>query len=159
MLSPNTEWIELIPAGTFSTNDGRGPFHNPEPQSVVRLSLQYMKMKGGLPIDCEHATDRAAPHGLPAPAMGWIRNFRIVAGAIQGRVEWTPRGSAALQAKEYRFVSPVFSFEQPDGARADAMTGRVMLIQRAALTNNPALDQLPALVASRWSSYQRWRRK
>jgi len=99
LLSPNTEWIELIPAGTFSTNDGRGPFHNPEPQSVVRLSLQYMKMKGGLPIDCEHATDRAAPHGLPAPAMGWIRNFRIVAGAIQGRVEWTPRGSAALQAK------------------------------------------------------------
>jgi phage I-like protein len=149
MLSPNTQWVELIPAGMFRTNDGRGPFYNSDPQAVVRLSQQYIKMKGGSPIDCEHATDLAAPHGLPAPAMGWLRDYRVVAGVIQGRIEWTPRGAAALKAKEYRFISPVFSFDRPEGARADAMTGRVLLIRSAALTNNPALDQLPAIAASR----------
>ena len=156
MLSPNTEWIELIPAGTFSTNDGRGPFHNPEPQSVVRLSLQYMKMKGGLPIDCEHATDRAAPHGLPAPAMGWIRNFRIVAGAIQGRVEWTPRGSAALQAKRVQIrlagvqlratrwrarrcddragdVDPARGADEQSGARSVARARGVAMVELSAM--------------------------
>jgi len=143
----NTEWIELIPAGIFRTNDGRGPFYNSDPQAVIRLSRQLMK--GGLPIDFDHAIDRAAPQGLPAPAAGWIRDFRVVAGAIQGRVEWTARGAAALSDRTYRFISPVFSFDRPEGAGADAMTGRVLLIQRAALTNNPALDQLPAIAASR----------
>jgi Mu-like prophage I protein len=147
MLSPSTQWIQLIPAGTFSTNDGRGPFYNYEPQAVVRVSREFLK--GGLPIDFDHATDRAAPEGRPAPAVGWIRDFRVVAGAIQGRVEWTPLGAAALKAKEYRFISPVLQFDPPAGSDKGAMTGRVLFIRRAALTNNPALDQLPALAASR----------
>jgi len=71
VISANMEWIELIPAGTFSTNDGRGPFYNSNPQAVIRLSRALME--GGLPIDFDHATDRAAPQGLPAPAAGWIR--------------------------------------------------------------------------------------
>jgi phage I-like protein len=106
-------------------------------------------MKGGLPIDFDHATLLAAPGGSPAPAAGWIRDFRIVAGAIEGRVEWPRRGADALGGREYRFISPVFSFERPNGVRDDAMVGRVLLIRGAALTNNPALSQLPALAASR----------
>jgi|GEM_PF-2861655 len=147
MISANTEWIELIPAGTFSTNDGRGPFWNDKPQQVIQLSRELLA--GGLPIDFDHATDRAAPQGLPAPAAGWIREFRIVAGAIQGRVEWTPRGGAALKGKEYRFVSPVFEFDPAAGTTAGVDSGRVIRIRRAALTNNPALSQLPAIAASR----------
>ncbi len=147
MISPSTEWIDLIPAGTFYTNDGRGPFYNADPQAVVRESRQVLA--GGVPIDFDHATDRAAPQGLPAPAAGWIREFRAVAGAIQGRVEWTARGAAALKSKEYRFISPVFEFDPPVGAAAGAQTGRAIRIRRAALTNNPALSQLPALAASR----------
>jgi phage I-like protein len=75
--------------------------------------------------------------------------LRVVAGAIQGRVEWTARGAAAFKAKEYRFVSPVFSFDPPAGSDESALTGRVKLILRAALTNNPALSDLPAIAASR----------
>jgi phage I-like protein len=136
------EWVELIPAGTFCTNDGRGPFYNYTPAEVIRLSHD------DIPIDFDHATDRAAPKGLPAPAAGWIRAYRVVAGAIQARVEWTAKGAAALNAKEYRFISPVFSFAPPEGA-GDVTMGRVIAIARAALVNNPALDQLPALAASR----------
>src|SRR5580698_7771598 len=141
MISDTSDWIELIAAGTFSTNDGRGPFRNNDPEAVIRVS-RY-QFKGGLPVDFDHAIDRAAPGGLPAPAAGWIRDFRIVAGAIQGRIEWTPAGRSALEGKSYRFISPVFSFLPPEGAAADAMTGLVTSIQRAALTNNPALSQLP----------------
>lgn len=141
------EWIELVPAGTFRTNDGRGPFENPDPAKVVEMSCAAMK--GGIPIDYDHATDRAAPNGLPAPAAGWIREFRVVAGAIQGRVEWTENGARSIKSKEYRFISPVFSYDPPAGASQDEETGRVKLIARAALTNNPALSQLPAIAASR----------
>jgi len=146
MISEATKWIELIPAGRFSTNDGRGPFYNDDPAGVVARTRAAMR--GGLVIDADHATDRAAPQGLPAPALGWIRDLRVVNGAIQGRVEWTVRGAAAFKAKEYRFVSPVFTFEPPAGEK-DAMTGSVGQILRAALTNNPALSQLPAIAASR----------
>lgn len=144
---PESEWIELLPAGRFYTNDGRGPFQNDDPQAVIRLSRQLQA--GGLPIDFDHATDRAAPQGLPAPAAGWIREFRVVAGAIMARVEWTPRGAAAVKGKEYRFISPVFEFDPPAGSLAGAETGRVVRIKRAGLTNNPALSQLPAIAASR----------
>jgi phage I-like protein len=147
MISENDSWIELVPAGTFCTNDGRGPFHNDNPREICSLSAQLLQ--GGVPIDFDHAIDRGAPQGRPAPAAGWVREFRVVAGAIQGRVEWTPRGLAAVKAKDYRFISPVFSFVPPEGASEGAMTGRVLVIQRAALTNNPALDQLPAIAASR----------
>jgi phage I-like protein len=81
--------------------------------------------------------------------MGWIRDLRVVAGAIHGRIEWTVRGAAAFKTKEYRFVSPVFSFDPPAGSDDGAQTGRVVQIMRGALTNNPALSDLPAIAASR----------
>ena len=133
-------------AGTFSTNDGRGPFFNVDPEGVVARTRAAMR--GGLVINADHATDRAAPQGLPAPAMGWIRDFRVVVGAIGGQIQWTERGAAAVKAKEYRFVSPVFSFDPPAGRDESARTGRIKQILRAALTNNPALSQLPAIAAS-----------
>jgi hypothetical protein len=70
-------------------------------------------------------------------------------GAIQGRVEWTPAAARMLTDKAYRFISPVFEFDRPAGAALDAQTGRVGRILRAALTNNPAMPQLPAIAASR----------
>jgi hypothetical protein len=53
------------------------------------------------------------------------------------------------QAEEYRFISPVFEFALPAGTVAGVETGRVVRIRRAALTNNPALRELPAIAASR----------
>src|SRR5579875_3499686 len=133
-----SEWIELMPAGRFSAVDGRGPFINEDPERVVAASMAKMP-PAGLVVDYDHATDLAAPEGRPAPAAGWLKEFKVKGGAILARVEWTREAAAALREKKYRYISPVFEHDQD---------GRVERILRAALVNNPALINLPALAAA-----------
>jgi phage I-like protein len=131
------EWITLIPASNFKGFDGRGPYRLDQPGHVVAATEQMIArhMTAGLPLDFDHATDFAAPEGRQAPAAGWIKQVRAVNGAIQGRIEWTPKGRDAVEAHEYRYVSPVFEYDDE---------GRVVRLLRAALTNNPNLN-LPAI--------------
>ena len=125
--------IQLVPAGpSVVGRDGR-VWKNTHPQGVVRNSTARLEM---IPIDENHATDLAAPHGGQAPALGWMTNLCTEAGgAIWAQVEWTDRGREALSKREYRYISPVF---------ASNASGEITAILRAALTNNPNLS-LPAL--------------
>jgi len=132
------EWIELIPAGKFSALDGRGPFENQDPEAIVAASVAKMPQVG-LVLDYDHSTDLAAPEGRPAPAAGWLKQFKVNHGAIFARIEWTKDAAVAIKEKKYRYVSPVF--EHSEG-------GKVERILRAALTNNPALINLPALASA-----------
>jgi len=132
------EWIELLPAEKFVGRDGRGPFTVSDTAAIIRAS--FASGFDSLPIDYDHATDLAATQGNPAPAAGWIKELQERAGAIWGRVEWTERGANAVRGKEYRFISPVFIFARPADAPAEAQTGTVIKIMRAALTNNPNLE-------------------
>lgn len=134
------EWIRLIPPGTFSLNDGRGPYHNRTPDRVIantKTSLAGREANG----DYDHATEYVSQTGQPAIAAGWIKDWRVTDGAIEARVEWTKNAAAQIAAKEWKYVSPVF-----DTAKS---TGEVVRIRRFALTNNPAIDALPAIAASR----------
>ena len=134
------EWITLIPAANFKGFDGRGPYRLDKPGHVVAATEEMIAkhMTAGLPLDFDHATDFAAPEGRQAPAAGWIKQVRAVNGAIQGRIEWTPKGKDAVEAHEYRYVSPVFEYDDE---------GSVVRLLRAALTNNPNLN-LPAIAAA-----------
>jgi len=123
------EWVMLIPAGEFSGRDGRGPFRLANAERVI-AATEALGLTAGVPIDYDHATDFAAPKGRPAPAAGWIRELEERAGALWGRVDWTPHGAKAITSREYRYLSPVFQYA-PDGA--------VTRLLRAGLTNNPNL--------------------
>lgn len=136
------EWVELIPAGKFSAVDGRGPFENADPDSVVAASTAKMPQVG-LVLDYDHSTDLAAPEGRPSPAAGWLKEFKVEHGAIFARIEWTADAAEAVKAKKYRYVSPVFEHSED---------GTVERILRAALTNNPALMNLPAIAHAMASS-------
>ena len=122
------DWVELIPAGEFTPRDGRQPWVNDDPDAVIAATRDLAM---DLPIDYDHQIDLAPENGRPAPAAGWIKELAVRAGAIWGRVEWTERARAMLAAKEYRFLSPVFTHTVEDRT--------VLQIWRAALTNNPAL--------------------
>lgn len=125
------EWIELIPAGfDVQGRDGRA-WINPDPQGVVAATSARSLP---LPLDWEHATETRAPQGLDAPAAGWIEEVAVRdGGSIWGRVDWTLRGRAMVEGKppEYRFVSPVFTF--------DATTGVIRRLVSVGLTNTPNL--------------------
>lgn len=121
--------ILLIPAGEVKTrpHDGRAPWRNNDPEAVVAATRA---LKAPLPIDYDHASEKAAASGNPAPAAGWIEDVFVRDGAVWGKVAWTDRAKAHLSAREYRFFSPTFWF--------DRTTRAVKRLVGGALTNDPA---------------------
>jgi phage I-like protein len=121
------EWVHLIPAGTFSGRDGRGPF-----TLDAKAVLDAFAANGAdLPIDYDHQSLTADEKAGPVPAAGWIKELQAREDGIWARVEWTPRAAELLANKEYRYLSPVFRYRTKDG-RVVALTG-------AGLTHNPDL--------------------
>lgn len=123
-------FIHLVPAGTFSGADGRGPFTLASAASVIAASLKDGKK---LPVDINHSIDLLAGTGKAAPAVGWIVAMETRDDGIWGAVEWTSEGQRIFAAREYGFISPVFN------ATASS-PHRVVQILRASLTNDPNLD-------------------
>lgn len=122
------DWVHLLPLGTFNGRDGRGPYMVRDAADIIAATR---KLGMDLPVDYEHQIDHATKNGQPAPAAGWIKELKADAQGIWGRVEWTDKARQHLASKEYRFLSPVFTFHKT--------TGEIMRLHRAALTNNPNL--------------------
>ncbi|WP_110972149.1 phage protease [Pseudomonas huaxiensis] len=124
------EWIELIPAGPAVTGrDGRTWLFDELAQQLVLAAFTARAID--MVIDWEHATEVVAPQGMPAPAAAWIDKLEIRADALWGHVSWTPRAGEQVAAREYRFVSPVFDYD--DEYR------RILRMVSAGLTNKPNL--------------------
>lgn len=128
------DWLHLLPAGEIRTQDGRGPYRVPD----ARLLITESMVGGKLVLDENHATDLAAPKGLPAPARGWIVQLQQRSDGIWGRVEWTDEAKRTAIWRSYRGVSPAILH------RAD---GTALAIARVSLTNTPNLTGLTALHA------------
>ncbi|MGG8896324.1 phage protease, partial [Escherichia coli] len=78
------EWINLLPAGAARTVDGRGPYTVASMAALIAASLQDGQK---LPLDENHATDKGAVLGLPAPARGWIVALEAREDGLWGKVE------------------------------------------------------------------------
>lgn len=124
------EWVELFPAasaGKLVAQDGRH-WDLPDPETVVAA---FRAGKRDLPFDYEHATELLGPKGHPAPAVGWLKDVAVRAGALWGKVEWTEDGAKAVASRAYRFLSPAFFATKKVG-------GTVLRLTSVGLTNNPA---------------------
>jgi len=124
------EWVELIPAGTFSGRDGRGPYI----LDIEAVLAAFAKAGVDLPIDYEHQTLVAADKAGPVPAAGWIVELQARDGALWGRVRWTEEAAQLIASRAYRYLSPVFRHDK---------TGRVLALEGAGLTHYPNLDLTP----------------
>lgn len=131
------DWIHLLPArqGAILTGDKRGPYHVADAEALIAASFSQGDR---LPIDENHATDLAAPKGLPAPARGWIVEMQARDDGIWGRVEWTEAGRELVASRAYRGISPVIFHDKAK---------RIIAIGRASLINKPNLRGLTALHA------------
>lgn len=122
------DWIELIPAGpNVAGVDGRA-WINDDPDAIVAA---FQRRNRPMVIDWEHATEHRAPQGLDAPAAGWIDQVENRAGAVWGHATWTAKAAAQIDAKEYRFLSPVFLY--------DKKSTRIVALTSVGLTNTPNL--------------------
>jgi phage I-like protein len=124
------EWVELIPAGPMvKGRDGREwKFGSYE---IFHVINRYEFDGLDLVIDREHATEIKGAEGEEAPAAGWIKEMEDRNGALWGRVEWTDRAKAQIESREYRYLSPVFSYTKTDRA--------IRVLESAGLTNKPNL--------------------
>ncbi len=141
--------IQLFPCGEFAARDGRPASLDGVAATAWRITTReaatvltaWHAEKTPLVVDYEHQTQLAAENGKPAPAAGWITG--LVWEETRGLfadVAWTARARAHILAGEYRYVSPVFTF--------DKHTGAVLRLVCAALTNHPALDGMDAAQAA-----------
>lgn len=135
--------FRIIPAGEFRSWDGRpaecAAWVCTE-EDGLRIVADLNRRTSPRVIDYEHATLHAKKAGSAAPAAGWFKSAEWRAdGVWLIGVDWTAQAAQVIADKEYRFVSPVFSY--------DPITGRVQQLLHAALTNDPGLDGLTDLAA------------
>lgn len=121
------QWVQLLPAGRFQGRDGRS-FVLDNPQAVLAEAAK----RGDLPIDYEHQMDdpAARPATGEVRAAGWIKQLEARDDGIWGLVEWTEKARNMIEAREYRYLSPVLH-HYPDG--------RVVRVIGAGLVHRPNL--------------------
>ncbi len=133
--------VQVIPFGL--TNTKKGSFLHDE-QSQAAVLAEFANRANDIVIDYEHQTLT----GGEAPAAGWIK--KLINKGKEGTwavVEWTERAQNYIASREYRYLSPVFLVRKSDR--------RVVLLQNAALTNDPNIDGMVPLVNKASSINQR----
>lgn len=132
--------LHLIPAGHFRGRDGRPndvPAWRIDADIAARLIARAANRSTRIVVDYEHQTLHAAKNGQPAPAAAWIDGARMEwregEGLFAVGVDWTERAAAMVRGREYRYLSPVFAYDE---------TGSVLDLLMVGLTNFPNLDGL-----------------
>lgn len=125
--TPDGQWIQIFPAGTWYGYDGRGPYRLSNPQTVIDNSL---RPKTDLVIDRDHK--RFFDPKAEVKAAGWFKKFEIRNGEIWGYVEWVPAAKKELAEKEYRYFSPEYD--------VNPETREMVRITGGSLTNKPNFE-------------------
>ncbi len=143
-ISAPSQRFRIIPAGLFRAHDGRpyclqGWFMNGA--AAQRIIATAIANKRDYLIDYEHQTLNAQSNTGAVPAAGWFKHLQWIEGdgLYVTDARWTAQASSMISSKEYRYISPVFSFDS---------AGNVTGLHSIALTNNPALDGLTDLAAA-----------
>lgn len=131
--------VRLLPAGEFRSNDGRPKECRTwvmNADCAKRLIAAAANKQIEYSFDYEHQALRTVQNGKPAPASAWFSELEWVEGdgLYATDVRWTAAATQMIASLEYRYVSPVFSY--------NAFTGEVMGLLNVALTNIPALEEL-----------------
>jgi phage I-like protein len=139
-----TQWVEVMPTAEEARN---GPhFFTVTRDDLEAYARSIRENKDRIPIDRDHETEK----GGTTRAAGWFTGEAEVRDTDDGprlmaKVQWTKSGRDDLENREFRFLSPVFSFHDRD-SKTGLLT-RAKEILRTTLTNNPFFTNL-APVAS-----------
>lgn len=136
-VSRNAGETQIFPDGNFRSIDGRPS--DVDHWFIDPLKTQdLVKTKRNLVIDYEHQTLNSQINGKPAPAAGWFKEIKYKEGSgFFITPEWTANAARMISESEYKFISPVF--------RYNSDTGEILQVLHAALTNDPAIDDMQAV--------------
>lgn len=137
----NRQWIHILPAGKFDGKKGDGPYVLDDPMAVMSATHERQR-KTEMVIDYEHQSIRAPSSGKPAPAAGWITGLQARQDGIWALATWTADAAELIRKRAYRYLSPVFKFDQG--------SGKVRCLVNVGLTNLPNLE-LTAIASEAFS--------
>lgn len=121
------KWVQILPSGPdIQGLDGRS-WKSKSPEALARA---FNELKMPMVVDYEHGQELKAPNGEEAPAAGWIEELEVRNGELWARVDWTKRAETAINAREYRFLSPAFGFNS---------SNEIVNFSSVGLTNKPNL--------------------
>ena len=110
-----------------------------------QLIASFTSAGNEIVVDYEHAAELSGP-GQKAVAAGWISGFTKKADGLWARVkEWTEDARRHIEAREYKYISPAWSFKSMD-PRTSEITGAELL--SVALVNKPHFVGMEPLFAS-----------
>lgn len=139
------EKIQIMRVGTFY-DDRYGKI---EITSAHLISMQEnfeKKVRGvDIALDFSHKSD--------GPAAGWIKKLTMSQDGqeLWAEIDWTNAGKENLLGKEYRYVSPDFTFSYKDNETLQEF-GAVLL--GAGLTNRPVIKSMAPAISLQEHKYQ-----
>lgn len=143
--------IQLMPFGTFQLRGHGGEtvtLDKAGAPAVIAASRAFWRSTDMM-VDRDHQSIYSAVKGVggQAAAAGWIKpdSLAVQDDGIWADVEWTASALDQLNAREYRYLSPVFTVDK---------TGRATRIHNVALTNSPAIEELAAAAAQQHQGTQ-----
>lgn len=138
--------MRVLPAGRFRAADGSGrPVEVPEGWLLTedagrRIIAELAGKSNALLVDYEHQSLNTGKNGQPVPAAAWCKEFIWQEDGLYAiNIDWTEKAAAMIANREYRYLSPVFTY--------NSKTGEVAALISMGLTNTPGLDGLTDLAA------------
>ncbi len=128
--------IQLFRVGKFH-HDAYGVFEITE-KMLAEIKHNFEKRVRGIDIavDYKHASEDIAA--------GWIKSLDIKDGReLWAAVEWTPAARKVLSDKEFRYISPDFTFDYKDN---ETLTKHGPVLLGAGLTNRPVIKKMEPAV-------------
>jgi len=136
----NNRWIKIGVEGEWEGHEN-GKF-TLNTQIFNQMVENFQNGSVDLVVDYEHAT----LYEPKAPAGGWITrepfNLKVKDKTLWIRVDWTDEAKKHIEAKEYRYLSPVFIFDAKDKTTGNSIGA---ILHSVALTNTPFLEELGAI--------------
>lgn len=140
---PDTILLVKFGKSKFTKDGKEGEFEFSE-SNADSVITDFIVRGKDVVIDYEHQT----LSGEKAPAAGWIDKLLKTSEGLVAKVKyWTREAENYLTNGEYRYFSPVLNFSRTEKS--------VSALHSVAITNHPALHNIPALVADDTSAESR----
>lgn len=128
--------IQLFPWGAYETMPYGKLVFDDNVFDQMKTNFDA-KTRKGVPIDVDHDGGKAA---------AWIVDVEKEPGkGFYGSIDYTPYGETLLKNKEYKYMSPEWSFDYVDPQNS---TRHGATLIAGSLTNRPLFKNMDALVAS-----------
>lgn len=132
-----SDLVQLFRTGTFYHSE-YGQFQI-KPEDLKTMEHNFKNKVRGIDIAIDYK------HDSEDIAAGWIQSLELSNDGTElwAKVDWTPQGKKVLSEKEFRYLSPDFTFNYQDNESLKKF-GPVLL--GAGLTNRPTIKNMEPVV-------------